>query len=227
VAGGPAVVEVRESLIRSGGDAITVADGCRTELRLRGAMIATEGSLLHASGSMRDAMRKATPAPSLALHLDRVSARVKGGLVHLQTTPEEPEMASVVVQAAHSVLSTVTGDQPLFRLEGQDQLEQLRDKIRWEGENVAYHRIKTYRRDEIVQAGGLPRVYDRDDWTRAFGPTDVAPMLADLRFRRPFDPTVPAWKLEREDLRLAAEGKAGSFGPDADKVPEPPEDEGF
>ena len=226
VEGSPAVVEVRDSLIRSGGDAVTVANGCRIELKLHDAMIATEGSLLHASGSVRDAP-KATPAPSLGLHLDRVSARVKGGLVHLQTTMEEPEMASVVVQATHSILSTVTGDQPLFRLEGQDQLEQLRDKIRWEGQNVAYHRIKTYRRDEIVQAGGLPRIYDRDDWTRAFGPKDVDPMLADLNFRRPFDQTVPAWKLEREDLRLAADGKAVSFGPDADKVPDPPEDEEF
>jgi serine/threonine-protein kinase len=224
-AGPAALVEIRDALIRSGGNAVTVADGCLLELNLHDAMVATEGSLLHALGSTRDATRQATQARSLGLRMDRVSARVKGGLVYLQTTPEEPEMASVDIRAAHSILSTVTGDHPLFRLEGQDHLEQLRDKIRWEGQNIAYHRIKTYRRDEIVQARGLPRIYDRDDWTRAFGPKDDSPMLADLKFRRPFDPTAPAWKLAREDLRLAADSKAGSLGPDADKVPEPPADE--
>jgi serine/threonine-protein kinase len=224
--GTDAVVEIRDSLIRSGGDAVTVAGGCRLELNLHDAMVATEGSLLHASGSVRDATRAPARTPSLGLRMDRVSARVKGGIVYLQTTPEEPEMASVDIRAAHSVVSTVTGDHPLFRLEGQDELEPLRDKIRWEGHNVAYHRIKTYRRDEIVQTGGLPRIYDRDDWTRAFRPTDESPMLADLRFQRQVDAMAPAWKLSREDLRLAADSPARSVGPDADKVPDPPADEG-
>jgi serine/threonine protein kinase len=225
--GPAAVIDVLQGLIRSGGDAVTVAGGCRLELKLHDAMVATEGSLLHALGIARGATREPAQAPSLVLRMDRVAARVKGGLVYLQTTPGEPEMASVDIHAAHTIVSTVTGDHPLFRLEGQDQLEPLRDKIRWEGHNVAYHRIKTYRRDEIVQAGGLPRIYDRDDWTRAFRPTDDSPMLADLRFQRHVDATTPAWKLVRDDLRLAADSTARSVGPDADKVPDPPGDEGL
>ena len=122
--------------------------------------------------------------------------------MYLQTTPERPIMASVDIRAEDSILSTVTGDDPLFRLEGQDEIEALRDRIRWEARKVAYHRIKTYRRDEIVQAGGLPRIYDRDDWTRAFRPTDDAPMLTDLKFRHQTDAATPAWKLERDDLSL-------------------------
>ncbi len=117
-------------------------------------------------------LEDADQRPALDVRINRVAARVQGGLVHLQTTREEPSMDSVAIDAEDSILSTVSGDNPLFRLEGQDQLEQLRDRVRWVGHNVAYHRIKTYRRDEIVQAGGLPRIYDRDDWTRAFLPTD-------------------------------------------------------
>lgn len=136
-------------------------------------------------------------------------------------------MAFVEIHADRSILSTVTGDHPLFRLEGQDRLERLRDQIRWEGHNVAYHRIKTYRRDEIVQVGGLPRIYDRDDWTRAFLPTDESPTLTDLKFRHDADATLPAWKLVRDDLRLAPESSTAAIGPDADKVPEAPADEEF
>jgi serine/threonine-protein kinase len=170
--------------------------------------------------------------PALDVRLDRVAARLKGGLVHSQTTREEPETASVEVRADRSILSTVTGDHPLFRLEGQDRLERLRDKIRWEGHHVAYHRIKIYRRDEIVQVGGLPRIYDRDDWTRAFLPTDDAPTLTDLKFRREPDASepdasVPAWGVVRDDLRLAAGSTSVPLGPDVDKVPEPPGDDDF
>jgi serine/threonine-protein kinase len=217
-----AVIQIRDGFLRSGGDAVVVAGGGRLVLKLEDVMVATEGSLLHALGGVRNARAGSSRNPALDVHIDRVSARVKGGLVHLQTTPEEPDMAAVEIRADNSILNTVTGDHPLFRLEGQDPLERLRDKIRWVGHNVAYHHIKTYRRDEIVQAGGLPRIYDRDDWTRAFDPTDDAPMLADLKFRQQADATVPAWRVVRDDLSLAANGTPGPLGPNAEKIPDPP-----
>jgi serine/threonine-protein kinase len=217
-----AVVEVRDGFLRSGGDAVVVAGGGRLALKLEDVMVATEGSLLHALGGARAAAAGAPGKPALGVRIDRICARVKGGLVHLQTTREEPEPATVDIRADNSILNTVTGDHPLFRLEGQDQLERLRDRIRWIGRKIAYHRIKIYRRDEIVQVGGLPRIYDRDDWKRAFDPTDDAPMLTDLRFRQQADASVPAWKVVRDDLSLASGIAAGSLGPDADKIPDPP-----
>jgi serine/threonine-protein kinase len=222
-----AIVELRDGFLRSCGDAVTVAGGCRLALKLQNMMVATEGSLLHTLGGARSPANGAEPKPALDVRLDRVAARIKGGLVHSQTTREEPEMAAVEIHVDRSILSTVTGDHPLLRLEGQDRLERLRDKIRWEGHQVAYHRIKIYRRDEIVQVGGLPRIYDRDDWTRAFLPTDDSPMLTDLKFQREPDAAVPAWKVVREDLQLAAGSSSPPLGPDAGKVPEPPADEEF
>jgi serine/threonine-protein kinase len=222
-----ATVELRDGFLRSGGDAVTVAGGCRLALGLQNMMIATEGSLLHALGFARSpgASGGDSARAALEVRLDRVAARLRGGLVHSQTTREEPETAPVEVRAERSILSTVTGDHPLFRLEGQDRLERLREKIRWEGHHVAYHRIKIYRRDEIVQVGGLPRIYDRDDWSRAFSPTDDSPTLTDLKFRREPDASLPAWKVVRDDLRLAVDSTSTPLGPEADRVPDPPGDE--
>jgi serine/threonine protein kinase len=219
------LIELRNAFVRSGGDAITVAGGAQLVLKLEDVMAATEGSLLHALGTARGAAGSAAPEPLLNVRIDRVSARLRGGLVYLQTTQERPIMASVDIRAEDSILSTVTGDDPLFRLEGQDEIEALRDRIRWEARRVAYHRIKTYRRDEIVQAGGLPRIYDRDDWTQAFRPTDEAPKLTDLKFRHQADAATPAWKLERDDLSPVSNGPARPMGPDPHRIPVPPLDE--
>ncbi len=221
-----ATVELRNTLIRSGGDAITVLGGTRAALTLTNVMAAAEGSLLHALGSARPIAGAGGDPPSAAVivRLERVVARTRGGLVYLQTTREQPAMAAVDIHAANSIVSTVSGDDPLFRLEGQDQIEELRDRLRWEAHNVAYHRIKTYRRDEIVQSGGLPRVYERDDWTRAFQPTDESPTLADLKFRHQADATTPSWRLGRDDLSPVSRGLRAPIGPEIAKVPNPPSD---
>jgi serine/threonine-protein kinase len=222
-----ASVELRNGFLRSGGDALTVAGGCRATLALRDMMVAADGSLLDALGAARSSGGSTASAPAIDVRLERVAARLKGGLVRSRTTRDEPEMASVWVHADRSILSTVTGDHPLLRLEGQDRLGPVRDKIRWEAHRVAYHRIKVYLRDEVVQVGGLPRIYDRDDWTRAFAPTDDSPTLTELRFLREPDASLPAWKVVRDDLRLDADRSSAPLGPDAGKVPEPPTDEEF
>ena len=139
---------------------MVVAGGSRLTLTLEDVMVATEGSLLHALGTTRGADAEASRKVSLDVRIDRVCARVKGGLVHLQTTPEEPEMATVDIRADNSILNTVTGDHPLFRLEGQDQLDRLARQDPVGGPQDRLSPIKTYRRDEIVQAGGLPRIYE-------------------------------------------------------------------
>ena len=55
--------------------------------------------------------------------MDRVTSRVKGGLVHLESTRDEPDLTSVRIFAENSIVSTTAGDDPLFRVEGQDQLD--------------------------------------------------------------------------------------------------------
>jgi serine/threonine-protein kinase len=220
-------IEIRDSFLRSGGDGVLVAPGREVSLGLTNALIATDGSLLHALGGPR----RPAAEPAVKARIDRVTARVKGGLVRLESTPEEPGLTPVDLRAENAIVSTTAGDDPLFRIEGQvrvegqEQLDPLGDKIRWEARKVAYHRIKTYRRDEIIQTGSLPRTYDRESWTRAFLPRDELPMLGDARFLHEADAALAAWKLGRDDLRLAPESPAAGIGPDLDRIPSPPPDD--
>ena len=110
------------------------------------------------------------------------TARVKGGLVHLDSTPEAPELATVGIVAENSIMSTANRDEPLFRLEGREPTDDLGEKVRWKGHKVAYDQIKTYRRDEVVQTGAKPRIYDRENWLSAFLPKDESPIPGDVKF---------------------------------------------
>jgi serine/threonine-protein kinase len=198
---------------------VTVAAGRTLNLELTNVVVATEDSLVHAFGSPR---RQPLDPAAIAVRMGQVTARVRGGLVHLESTPEEPELSSVKIGADNSIVSTTAGDDPLFRLEGQDQLDPLGTKIGWEARGVAYHRIKTYRRDEIVQTGSLPRTYDRENWTRAFLPKDELPILGGVKFLHETDATLPAWKLGLEYVRLEPNGSAARVGADLDRIPSPP-----
>jgi serine/threonine-protein kinase len=213
-----AVIRVRDSFLRSGGDGCSIPSGRRLELELSNALVSTEGSLLHSFGSLSE---KSSGSPALRVRLDSVTARVKGGLVHLDSTPEDPELATAAIVVHDSIMSTANRDDPLFRLDGRDQLEDLGDKIRWEGHNVSYDRIKTYRRDEVARTGVVPRIYDRANWTSAFLPKDETPLL-EVRFLREADPSQPAWRLARDDFRLAPGGPAADTGADLSRIPQAP-----
>ena len=129
--GQSAVIRVRDCFLRSGGEGFAVAAGRRLDLELSNVLVSTEGSLLHAFGGVRPGR---ADSPAVKFHLDQVTARVKGGLVHLDSTPEEPELPFATILAENSILSTANRDDPLFRLDGRDQLDDLGNKIRWEAE---------------------------------------------------------------------------------------------
>ena len=82
---------LRDCFIRSGGEGVAVAAGRRIDLELSNVLAATEGSLLHAFGGARPGR---ADSPAVKLHLNQVTARIKGGLVHLDSTPESPSFHS-------------------------------------------------------------------------------------------------------------------------------------
>ena len=85
----PAVITLQDCLLRSGGDAVTVVAGRELSLDMTNVLAATDGSLVHAMGSLR---RQPLDPAAIDVRLKQVMARVKGGLVHLETTPDEPEL---------------------------------------------------------------------------------------------------------------------------------------
>jgi serine/threonine-protein kinase len=218
-ADGPAVVRIQDSFLRSDGDGFATAPGRRLDCELRNVLAAVEGSLLHAMGQAQ----AAGPSPSLGLKLDRVSALAKGGLVHLESTPDQPELPVAEVQAENSVLSTGPGAGPLFRVDGRDSMESLRDRIRWSGDNVGYHQISAYRRDEVAQTGVRPRIYDRNDWAN-FVRKDESPVL-DVQFLNKLPISESAGSLSKDDLRLSPQSPLSRKGPDLKQIPEAPDAE--
>ncbi len=212
-------VRVHDTLIRAGGDFVDVAAGRRLVLEMDNAVAATGGGLVHAHGTPRG-----QPADRLSLTLRQVTARMAGGLVHLDSTPGEPELPVADVNARYTVLATVPKDAPLIRVDGQDPLETMRDRIVWEGQGVGYHQITSYRRDQSRQVGAVPTNYNRSDWTVAAGSREQLPVHGDLKFRRNWPADRPAWTLDREDVRLETDSRARASGSDLDRIPEPPAD---
>jgi serine/threonine-protein kinase len=212
----PAIVRVHDAFLRSTGDGFTVAADCGLDCALHNVLVAADGSLLHALGRTRPARQD----PSLVLKLDRVTAMTKGGLVHLESAPDEPELQLAEVQAENTVLSTGADGRPLFRIDGRDSMANLRDRIRWTGDNVGYHQITAYRRDEVAQVGVRPRIYDRSDWNN-FVRKDESPVL-EVRFLDPRGSSTPVESLTKNDLRLAPQGPLYTKGTDLKRVPDAP-----
>ena len=223
-ASGPsAVIRVRDSFLRSGGEGTAVAAGRKVDIQLTNVLVSTEGSLVHAVGEVRSGR---ADSPSVKVRLDQVTALVKGGLVHLDATKnlDEPELPFAAIEADSSILSTANRDIPLLRLDGKDEAEDFTDRIHWWGRKVAYDRIQTYRRDEVFQIGGSPKIYNRANWTTAFSPTDESPMLGEVKFLREIDPSRSAWKIVRDDFLLAPISPNADRGPDLVPIPAAPEE---
>jgi serine/threonine protein kinase len=218
-----AVVRLRDCFLRSGGEGITVAAGRKVDVHLTNVLVSTEGSLLRAFGGGRSGR---ADSPALKVRLDQVSALVRGGLVHLDNTgtSDGPELPFTAMEADNSILSTSGRDVPLFRLDGRDQRDELVDKVHWSGRKVAYDRIQTYRRDEVFQIGGSPKIYNRANWTTAFSPTDESPMVGEVKFLREIDPSVAAWKIVRDDFLLAPLSPNADRGPDLTPIPAAPDE---
>jgi serine/threonine-protein kinase len=218
-----AIIRLRDCFLRSGGEGITVAAGRKVDVHFTNVLVSTEGSLLRAVGGGRSGR---ADSPALKVRLDQVSALVRGGLVHLDSTGTAggPELPFTAIEAENSIISTSGRDVPLFRLDGRDQRDDFIDKIHWSGRKVAYDRIQTYRRDEVFQIGGSPKIYNRANWTTAFSPTDESPMLGEVKFLREIDPSRSAWKIVRDDFLLAPISPNADRGPDLVPIPAAPEE---
>jgi serine/threonine-protein kinase len=212
-----AQVRLTDSLLRCGGDLIDVTAGSRLGLGLSNSVIAADGCLVHAHGLPRGQRNNL-----LKLNLDRMTARVAGGLVLLESARGEPELPIADVSARDSIVATTPAGEPLFRVDGQDTLTDLRDRIRWEGHGVAYHQINTYRRDQSAQRGAVPSLYNRPSWKVAVGSHDIASVHTDVKFVQPWEAGRPAWLLRPEDVRLEPDSPAASAGANLERIPSPP-----
>jgi serine/threonine-protein kinase len=212
-------VRLKESLFRGGGDLVDVAGDRRIDLQVDDAVVATTGRLLHAHGRSRG-----LPAEPLKATLRRLVSRTEGGLVLLEGTTDDPELPLTEVVARDSAFTTDGKDTPLVQVEGGDDPEALRDRIRWDGHGVAYQRISQYRRDQTLRPGSMPTTFNLEDWELAVGRRESAPIHADSIFAAEWPSRRPAWDARPDDLRLRPDGPAArsGAGPDTTRIPTPP-----
>ena len=215
-------VRIKDCLLRLGDDGVDVAPGRLLDLELDNAAIATGGVLVHGHG----APEGRSPGP-IKLAIRRVAARLGGGLVRLESTSGLPELPRADINAGESVLATVDPDAPLLRVDGQGDLDPLRDRIEWEGRSVAYHQINIYRRDQTALSGVAPRNLARDSWDLAAGRDEEAPIHGDLKFLADWPADRAPWTLRPDDLRLSPASPAAPLGPDYLHIPDPPPGRGI
>ena len=142
-------IRVEDSILRSGGELIDVAPGRKAEVEL-----AKHAGLHSRKFAPRPRSRpRACPSP-IQLVLRQVTAVSAGGLVALDSSAGRDELPITEIKARDSILSAARSETPLIQVNGQEPIDSVRDPIRWEGHSVAYHFIKTYRRDSSNRAGG-------------------------------------------------------------------------
>ena len=212
--GGEGRLLIKDSLIRVGGDLVDVAGGRRLDLEVENAVIATGGTMVHAHG-----LPEGRSPEELKLVLRLVTARLLGGLAHLQSAPGEPALPVANINARDVVLSTGDPASPLIRVDIQGDLDHLRPLIHWEGRTVAYHLINIYRRNQSSQPGAAPTLYYRNFWDFSKGPLDESSIHGDLKFPYEWPPARRPWSLRRDDLRLPPDSRA--TGANLPQIPNP------
>ena len=226
--GGVAGIRVVDSLIRCSDDMVEVASGAQGEVELSNAVVSCGGSLLagHGRASGGGFAASSGPEPRLALELRRVTVVARGGIVRLDSAPDQPELPLAEVSARESVLTTGPEGGALFLVDGQGELGTLGDRIRVvEAREVAYHLVDEYRRDQTAQPGTLPVVLDRDEWSLVVGRNEDDARHGDAGFLDDDGLSTSPPSLSPDDLRLSPDGPASDLGPDLDRIPPPPDPE--
>jgi len=125
--------------------------------------------------------------------------------------------------SARDLLVTTDEDRaPLFRVDGQESLDALRNSIKWDGNNVYYHKVEVYRRDQTARPGTLPLRFDRPSWDVAVAPRDISPVHGDAQFLKKWGTDRPIADITRDDFSLDPEGPAVSVGPETPATPQAP-----
>jgi serine/threonine-protein kinase len=214
---GTATIRVEESMLRADGTLIDVAAGRRVDVSVLNSVLACSGSALRAHGTARG-----RTVDTMSLSLGQTTARAGGGLVRLVSSPGESELPICDIAARDTILATNSRSDPLFRIEGQESLDELRNRIVWEGRGVAYHLIDTYRLDDSALEGTLPLGFKRLTWEVAVGSREHDSFHGDVRFVTPWSGERRASTTRLLDVRLADDSPVPNAGARLDRIPEPP-----
>lgn len=207
---------ISNCFFRTNGDLLEVEPPAGVDLEITNAVLSLGGSLLRAHGQPRG-----EDSPTLKIRMRQLSLLTLGGLAHLESRPDEPKLPVADMIARKSLFISLPGSTPLLRVDGQDEIETLKDRIRWEAHSVAYHGVTTYRRDQTTRTGILPKLYDQTSWTIANGSREEALFHGDVLFQTTLNPERNPCDLLASELALDPESPATSAGADLTEIPTP------
>lgn len=211
---GPPIVRIEDCLLRSGGDAISITGRSGADLSIKNTVVSAGGGLLHALGL---AEGDDVAAAKIKLSLERVTGLFSEGLVRLQTTPKRPVAPEARIDARRSVFATGY-EEPLLEVEGQEELAPLRDRLRWDGDNVGYNNVSIYRRDQSMNAREHKRDLNRAAWDSAVN--EIGPIHGAL-LQNNWSEDRSRWTLRPSDAALTPEYQKRELGADLARIPDP------
>ena len=107
-------VRINDSLLRSAGSLIDVAPGRSVAVDLDNAVVASGGVMIRGHGS-----EEGRSPGSLRASLRRTTTRPAGGLIHLDTDRDHPNLPIASIQASDTIVAHTDPETPLIRVDGQ------------------------------------------------------------------------------------------------------------
>lgn len=208
---GQPVIECENCFVRGAGELVVVRASRPFTLDLRNTLVALEGSMLIVEGNRPEA---SLPGEGATVLMDRVTAYLTEGLVHLRATPTLPVHVPVRVTSATSCVFVAALGNPLLRIDGPQSEDDLRRRFTWQGKRNFYGVSGPLLVWQPLQKDEMPHKYGSERWGELWGRSDdQAGFGQGLRFAnaptlgRPFSQARPS------DFRIL-----GADVPDLDLV---------
>ena len=138
----------------------------------------------------------------LRLQLRHVTAIVRGGLVRLASSQINSHQPPVQIDCADTILSTSTGG-TLIEQVGDDDLDDLRDRITWSGDRNFYEGFETFWAIRRLDPETPPDLLASDAWKSYWGPEhENLPRLGKVKWKKLPAEDRPAHAMSPADFAL-------------------------
>jgi len=165
---GMARLEVVESLVRGGGDLLHVQTSRPFAASLQQAGVALDGTALVVDGNKPDMTMAGDGAQ---VQLDHATLWCSKGFLQLHATPGMPQLVPVRVQSSNSLLATSEA-QPLIRMDGNQNENDLKRRLSWLGKRNCYAASGPMITTQAFDKEAMASQYDATYWSEMWGGDD-------------------------------------------------------
>jgi hypothetical protein len=197
----PPEIEFSDSLLRGECELFFVKQAEGARFTLRDCIVALDGTLLHAQGSMELPVDNA----QWELTLDHVTAVLNGGLVEMESGDMPRKLIPLQITATNNIFSTTASgpaSEPLVSTSGPAPAEDLRRLLIWNGQKNCYDRFQGFWTISSTAGMGKSGTLDFADWRRHWGlSSEVDPHAGIVIWQTQWS-LKPFWELTPTDFSL-------------------------